>query len=137
MSTIDKIAPGRRFGKLTVEYDTGKTFGRYTLWHCKCDCGGEIDVNTRDLKYRKTRSCGCVARIGGGIRNLTGRTFGELTVLNITDKRDEYGGVVWHCRCSCGNECDVSSRRLVNGKALSCGECAGHDKPDEKLQNVS
>ena len=27
----------------------------------------------------------------------------------------------WHCRCDCGNECDVSSEQLRNGGTRSCG----------------
>lgn len=31
-------------------------------WHCRCDCGNEIDVPTRYLKSGNTRSCGCLNR---------------------------------------------------------------------------
>ncbi len=110
VGTIDKIVPGRRFGMLTVESDTGKTSSRYTLWHCKCDCGGEIDVNTRDLKCGKIQDCGCVGRVKPGIHDLTGMRFGKLEVRYPTDKRIDNGSVVWHCKCDCGNECEVSSR---------------------------
>lgn len=57
----------------------------------------------------------------GNIHNLTGRRFGKLTVLSITEKRMDSGSVVWLCRCDCGNVADVSARRLVRGKVKSCG----------------
>ena len=35
-----KDLTGKRFGRLLVEYDTGKknSYNRI-LWNCKCDCG--------------------------------------------------------------------------------------------------
>lgn len=55
-------------------------------------------------------------------KDLTGQTFGRLTVLYATDKRI-CGRVVWHCRCSCkdATEVDVSSKELLNGDTKSCG----------------
>lgn len=38
----------------------------------------------------------------GGIKDLTGQTFGDLTAIEKTDKRDKNGSVVWRCRCVCG-----------------------------------
>lgn len=54
-------------------------------------------------------------------RDLTGQRFGKLVVQYPTQKRIDEGSVVWHCICDCGNEADVSSRRLIRGKARSCG----------------
>lgn len=59
--------------------------------------------------------------------NLTGQTFGRLTVVSHSrlDKRD---GHIWHCACTCGNTCEKSSGRLrdKNVKTPSCG-CAKKD----------
>ena len=30
------------------------------MWHCKCDCGKELDVSKRNLTSHGTRSCGCI-----------------------------------------------------------------------------
>lgn len=46
---------------------TGKTFTYLTpmyyikggKWHCKCKCGNEVDVDTRNLNSGHTTSCGC------------------------------------------------------------------------------
>lgn len=40
--------------------------------------------------------------MAGKPKDLTGQKFNMLTVLNITDKRQN-GSVVWHCKCDCGN----------------------------------
>ncbi|MCD8189801.1 MAG: transcriptional regulator [Clostridiales bacterium] len=118
---IDKITPGRRFGMLTVEADTGQRKDRYAVWRCRCDCGRELNVSTKELKSGSVQSCGCVTRLKPGARDLTGQRFGKLLVLYPTDKRMDKGSVVWHAVCDCGKECDVSGRRLVQGKTRSCG----------------
>lgn len=57
-----------------------------------------------------------------GRRNdLTGQRFGKLTVLSPTEQRIDNGSVVWKCKCDCGNFAEVSARRLIRGKARSCG----------------
>lgn len=53
-------------------------------------------------------------------KDLTGRRFGKLTVLEKTDQRIR-SAVVWRCRCDCGNEILVESRRLKPGVIYSCG----------------
>lgn len=53
----------KHFGKLTALYVTDKqssTKSRCKIWHCKCECGKECDVNYNDLVSGKTQSCGCL-----------------------------------------------------------------------------
>lgn len=54
---------GQRFGRLTVLYRApGKprSNGKYrTMWHCRCDCGNELDINGDSLKKGVSQSCGC------------------------------------------------------------------------------
>lgn len=119
--TIDRITPGRRFGMLMVESDTGLRKNRYTVWRCICDCGNEIEASTKELKDKKIRDCGCTTHVGYGANDLTGQRFGKLKILYPTEKRTDQGSVVWHAVCDCGKECDVSARRLVRGKVRSCG----------------
>lgn len=52
--------------------------------------------------------------------DLTGQVFNRLTVLYETSER-KYDSIVWHCQCSCGNECDVASIDLRKGRVKSCG----------------
>ena len=49
---------GQKFGKLTVLYQV-ENHGRYVMWHCKCDCGNEVDVAAGHLRSGHTQSCGC------------------------------------------------------------------------------
>lgn len=55
----------------------------------------------------------------------TGNRYGKLIVLyraNVPKK-----GVYWHCKCDCGNECDVFGTSLRTGNTQSCG-CLKHEK---------
>ena len=52
-------------------------------------------------------------------KDLTGRTFGHLTVLERTENHRER--TCWLCRCDCGNETDVTESGLVHGNYRSCG----------------
>lgn len=47
------------------------------------------------------------------IIDITGQKFGLLTAVNPTKKN---GRSAWHCKCDCGNECDVDSSNLRSGK---------------------
>jgi len=52
--------------------------------------------------------------------DLVGQRFGRLVVLYECDERRN-GGVVWRCRCDCGNEINVRSGDLASGHTTSCG----------------
>lgn len=52
------------FGKLTVMYPTDKRASRSVVWHCKCECGNEVDVSSVDLQRKHTKSCGCLKSKG-------------------------------------------------------------------------
>ena len=57
-------------------------------------------------------------------KNLTGRTFGMLHVLNEAPKYISpkgYSKSMWHCKCDCGNICDIMGSHLLSGHSLSCG----------------
>ena len=50
---------GQRFGRLVAVYRT-KNGNSRSVWHCVCDCGGEIDVSASSLNSGRTMSCGCL-----------------------------------------------------------------------------
>lgn len=51
---------GMRFGKLTVIELV--SIEKYTLWHCRCDCGIEKDIYQHNLTSGNIISCGCEKR---------------------------------------------------------------------------
>lgn len=95
-------------------------------WKCQCDCGKIVNVRGTYLKNGHTKSCGCQRIAAGkeqGIKNkkdLVGQTFGYLTVIKDTGKR-ENRNVIWLCQCKCGNETEVLTTNLQNGSTKSCG----------------
>lgn len=107
---------GKKFGHLTVVRDTGKTKRNSRVWECKCDCGNIVEKITTQLKENTYLSCGCVFR-----GDLTGRKFGNLTVVKDTGRRDRSNARIWECRCKCGNTVEVPARYLTTGTKTSCG----------------
>ena len=49
---------GKRFGMLTVLSYARKENG-FHIWHCRCDCGNEVDVRQSNLQNGWTIGCGC------------------------------------------------------------------------------
>lgn len=54
------IAPGTRFGRLTVEACSGRKKGEGALYDCICDCGNRCTVSGAHLRSGDTASCGCL-----------------------------------------------------------------------------
>ena len=52
---------------------------------------------------------------------LAGQKFNKLTVIRYDHSDGKRGGVVWLCKCECGNETFATSHSLVTGKKKSCG----------------
>ena len=57
---LQKDIIGKKFGKLTVIRENGKTAYNKILYRCKCDCGGTCDVIAQNLLSGHTSSCGCI-----------------------------------------------------------------------------
>lgn len=112
---------GQKFERWTV-IDTAPSKNGKKRWRCRCECGTERDVIGSDLRAGKSKSCGCLTREKAKLNkvDLTGKIFGYLTVEYDTGIRNN-GKVMWHCKCKCGNECDVAAIQLTTGKTQSCG----------------
>lgn len=109
---------GMRFGLLTALYpiEEQSKYGE-TVWHCKCDCGGEVDAPLHQLTAGYRKSCGCLSHPPR--KDYVGKRFGKLVVLEYAGKRA--GMHRWRCVCDCGNETIVGQSLLQSGKAQSCG----------------
>lgn len=53
-----KDLKGKRFGKLVALYPVSQPDNKPMKWHCRCDCGNEVDVITNSLTSGNTTSCG-------------------------------------------------------------------------------
>lgn len=127
---------GQTFGELTVlrkaEHQR-KNGGIW--WLCKCACGAEYEVPGSLLVTGRRTHCGSSAhKKNYASANITGQRFNRLTALYPTEKRDRKGSVIWHCRCDCGNEIDVSYNNLAYSNLKSCGcQKKEHDKRLKEL----
>ncbi len=121
-----------RFGRWTVLGDFVTTPKGERKWHCRCDCGTERYVLERSLRSGGSKSCGCLRReraYEANAYDLTGQTFGDLTVLRPADRQRKNGGVRWICRCACGNTCECSATLLARGKRTHCGCKTNRGRP--------
>ena len=134
---------GQRFGRLVVLNEAGKNSHREIVWRCRCDCGKEIEVSGTSLRNGHTSSCGCLrsdngkkrsGNTGKSAKELTGKRFGRLTVLERVGSLD--GHALWHCRCDCGKEVDVTSLQLIHGYSKSCG-CLKRENGQKSIVNMS
>ena len=53
-------------------------------------------------------------------KDLRGEKFTRLTPI-FPYKERKCRNVVWHCKCDCGNECDVIASHLISNHTRSCG----------------
>lgn len=58
----------------------------------------------------------------GSLIDLTGKTFGEWTVLSHIGKSE------WSCRCSCGEIRPVNGSNLRSGRSTRCALCSGREQ---------
>ena len=120
---------GVRYGRLTAMEPTSTRQSGSIVWRCVCDCGNETFVSAKLLATGKARSCGCLRREVQAARatDHTGKRYGKLVALQPVEDR-ECGGVVWRCRCDCGNEVLVRGNALANGDRTCCGKCLPREK---------
>lgn len=57
------------------------------------------------------------------VKDLTGQTFGRLSVVKLLGKRVNHKNRVmfWFCQCQCGNKVEVAGSDLRRGNTQSCG----------------
>lgn len=128
---------GKTFGKLTVvNVDHKEKSERY--WYCKCSCGGDRIVSGRKLREQKITHCGCENKRPSNFVDLTGKTFGNLVVL------EEYHGndkdrVHWVCQCSCDNSTKLiaPTYSLTSGKTTKCKKCLAEETSDRCLKDLT
>lgn len=107
---------GQKFGKLTVIEALGVR-QLYSIWKCKCECGGEKIVRTSSLKSGAVRSCGCLRsgylknakghlEYGEAVRNLVIKMYrdnakkqGHTWKLSKKEAIDLLAGNCYYCGC--------------------------------------
>ncbi len=120
---------GQTFGDLKVIGRSKKRTKMGAYWTCLCSCGYTCEATAAELVSGRKTHCGCMSTKNYASSDITGQRFGRLTAVCSTNKRDAKGFVIWHCRCDCGNEIDVSYNNLMYCGQQSCGcKKKEHDK---------
>lgn len=126
---------GKVYGELTVVemlynyQEKGRTY-------CRCinERKEEIIVRQDALQSGSTKTV-YGSRNKGRLKDLTGQIFGRLMVVKMTNKHAQNGSIIWACKCSCGNNCEVSAGDLLRGRIVSCG-CSVQEYYDSISYNL-
>ena len=123
---------GNRYGRLVAVKESSPSLSVKTKWDCRCDCGAARSVSATHLRSGHTVSCGrCAKQI-----DVRGKSFGRLTVVALTEKRDPDGNVIWDCLCICGNQISVPGISLRSGNTQSCG-CLHQERFTNRTHGMS
>lgn len=129
----------QRFGKLTVlEPMQKRTKSGLVIWRCRCDCGNEIELDSRTIRRNVNLACKeCLSENFLGnkrTKNLAGQRFGKLTALSVIGKNEKNVNL-WECQCDCGNRHIVPTNSLTMGCVQSCGKCTV-SKGEQKIKEI-
>lgn len=84
-----KDLTGKRFGRLVV-INRAQNRGDLVCWNCKCDCGRECVISSRQLLCNHTKSCGCL-KIDKLRERMTKWTPDEIPIVR------RYRGMMQRC----------------------------------------
>lgn len=107
-----------------------KRRNNHSYWTCECmNCGKIFEAEGYAIRTGQTRSCGC--HYNKDDRELTGKVFGKLTVLEEDKDYVAKNNIVqhlkyWKCMCECGNIITTTGHNLRTKHTLSCG-CQSHN----------
>lgn len=113
------------------EIEVNRLYKNGSYYICQCDCGNVSYVKKSSLVGGKTTSCGCMKRncskagcnMRGKSCDLTGQTFGNLTVIKQVDDYISPKGnhaKRYLCQCACGNHIEVQAGNLKSGNTVAC-----------------
>ena len=117
---------GKKYNKLLVLSEIKK--GKLLYCRCKCDCGNVKDIQKYSVVHGIVKSCGCLNKEQDSI---IGKRYGQLTVIEETNKKSVNNHVLYLCQCSCGNTRLVTKSNLKR-YARSCG-CLNNSKKYEDI----
>lgn len=133
-------------GRLTFIEELKRTDKDVTNFYylCVCECGNYYILTNRHFDNGDTISCGCYRKERGadmckniiGPNNgidLIGKIFGDLEVIEKTDKRIN-DNIVWKCKCiNCGAEQETQGTMLIRKIRTFCEKCSIRKSKGEKI----
>lgn len=95
----------------------------------KCPvCNQNFDTRLDRAVSQVIPDCGCrfIERCTqNGMKyydDLSNQRFGKLIAMYPV-RTSHHKWLLWHCKCDCGNECEVASAKLKDAHTTSCGKC--------------
>lgn len=130
LTLIGRVYNNLRVDDLTDKYNS---YGR-RLYTCTCLlCGNKKLATKQNLQKGEIKDCGEHKKY----KDISGQSFGKLIAVHLSGKKEISNKKIWHCKCACGNETDVSYGDLVTGNTQSCG-CLKKEKIKELyVENTS
>lgn len=109
---------GKQFGYLIPQY-----YIKGGKWHCKCKCGNELDVDTRNLNSGHTKSCGCLQKEKASNNTIDMLSYESENIKVLCRAgSDEQGVALWKCLCKkCGNTFITRGSSIRAGYTKGCG----------------
>ena len=116
---------GKTFNELTILSVAKLKENSKLIWKCECicSCGKKTNPRLNAVVSGRTKSCGHLAfRKKRDYSHFIGKTFGELTILDITRVKEK-SSFVWRCKCqcSCGKKTNPKLKSVIYGQTKSCG----------------
>lgn len=91
---------GQQFEMLTALFPIrNRKDSRSVIWHCRCDCGNEVDVPYNNLVYCNMKSCGCRKKahdkkLGSFLTHIDGTSMDMIKSKKVpADNTTGYRGV--------------------------------------------
>lgn len=133
-------------GRLTFIEELKRTDKNVTNFYylCVCECGNYYILTNRHFDKNDMISCGCYRKERGadmcknilGPNNgvdLLGKIFGDLEVVEKTEKRIN-NNIVWKCKCiNCGAEQEAQATMLIRQVRMFCEKCSIRKSKGEKI----
>lgn len=68
------------------------------------------------------------------VKDMTGKVFGELVVIGMTNRTDAKGRAFWKCKCStCERTIEVRGDNLRLGNSTKCSYCRGNGRNSREI----
>jgi len=131
------VSVGERHGNLVIKKFVERTNPLYPRIELECDCGKNIELDVKNLKNRKDKSCGCVKLSGVKDYGYLGMPFKIGDRRHILTYIKDVEPKVWHFRkkdkdfkktikqievlCDCGNTIIRPYHAVKGGRLKSCG----------------
>lgn len=121
-----KDLTGKQFGYLTPLY-----WVKGKGWYCRCKCGNEKFVDTRNLNRGHTTSCGCRNYETKNLKDMTGFETDYIIVIRRVSNVGSQTRWLCVCKC-CGKEFIAKSSHLQYYKSCGCV----HSTNEVKITNM-